>query len=39
MFIVAPSGRTDDATVFLTPKLFSTHWSVTGSVAELDEVE
>jgi hypothetical protein len=37
--MVAPRGRTDDETVFFTPKLVSTHCSVTGSVAELEDVE
>ena len=39
MLTVAPSGRTKLATSFETPRLSSAHSIVTGSVAELDEVE
>ena len=39
MFIVAPTGTTNDETSFLTPKSSLTVLSVTGIVAADEEVE
>ena len=39
MLMVAPSGRTNAATSFGTPRLPSATFIVTGRVAALDEVE
>ena len=39
IFIVAPTGTTNDATFLSTPKSCETVFNVTGMVAALDDVE